>query len=176
MDSTGEVALKSQLCDIRELIEASLLRASLPLDVRTRPAGRQWRMYCDRVRLGAVFDELVANAKRATSKTHTELRIHVQLEPWLEEGTETGLRVLFADNGPGVNGENRDQIFDRFVSGFEEGHGLGLCIAQRVLRAHEGFIALCDPEESRAVTTAFGGGRGAVFRIFLPKSLEQNVP
>jgi signal transduction histidine kinase len=58
------------------------------------------------------------------------------------------IAVTVQDNGPGISVEERDQVFDRFFRGHlaEQGDiigtGLGLCIAQQIVQAHQGYIAL----------------------------------
>jgi signal transduction histidine kinase len=75
----------------------------------------------------------------------------------------TGDEVTFfvADSGPGVPAARAPLIFDRFVgsSGGSGGLGLGLFIASRLVRAHDGRLWL----DSRS-------GQGAVFRFTLRRA------
>ena len=54
--------------------------------------------------------------------------------------------VRFIDHGPGVPEESRSQIFERFYTAdpsrarLKGGTGLGMAIAQSVVKAHRGFI------------------------------------
>ena len=66
-----------------------------------------------------------------------------------------------ADDGPGVPEEQRQRIFERFVrlDPGKPGHGLGLAIARRIARQHEGDLT-CDPSAS-----------GASFTLRLPAEL-----
>ncbi|RSX54681.1 sensor histidine kinase [Bifidobacterium samirii] len=54
--------------------------------------------------------------------------------------------VRFSDHGPGVPEESRSQIFERFYTAdpsrarLKGGTGLGMAIAQSVVKAHRGFI------------------------------------
>jgi two-component system, NtrC family, nitrogen regulation sensor histidine kinase GlnL len=50
------------------------------------------------------------------------------------------LCVQIIDNGPGIAPELQDQIFHPFVSGREDGHGLGLMLAQNSVSQHRGLI------------------------------------
>jgi two-component system OmpR family sensor kinase len=59
-------------------------------------------------------------------------------------------RLWVRDTGPGVTGEHRDQIFERFGRGTvladDEGFGLGLSIVRAIARAHGGTVSLEDEE------------------------------
>jgi signal transduction histidine kinase len=64
--------------------------------------------------------------------------------------------VQVEDDGPGVPVEISSRAFDPLVSASPGGTGLGLALAQRIARAHEGSIVLVDSKG------------GASFRIELP--------
>lgn len=54
-------------------------------------------------------------------------------------------RMIFTDNGPGVNQDDKPYIFEAFYSGKgEEGRGLGLYIAKQLLERHDYSIELAD--------------------------------
>jgi signal transduction histidine kinase len=70
----------------------------------------------------------------------------------------SSIRVVVADDGPGIPAEIRDRIFDPFFTTKRvgEGTGLGLEIVQRLVARHEGEI---DVET---------GPEGTEFRVCLP--------
>lgn len=49
-------------------------------------------------------------------------------------------RIEIKDNGPGINPEILDNIFYPLISGRAEGSGLGLSIAQTIVKNHKGLI------------------------------------
>ncbi|HTW84878.1 MAG TPA: HAMP domain-containing sensor histidine kinase [Candidatus Sulfotelmatobacter sp.] len=61
---------------------------------------------------------------------------------------EGGVEIRVRDYGPGIHGEDRDAIFDRFYRGRErgevEGSGLGLAIAKRAVERAGGTLTLAD--------------------------------
>jgi nitrogen-specific signal transduction histidine kinase len=55
--------------------------------------------------------------------------------------------MRFTDTGPGVPTELRERIFEPFVSfGKQEGAGLELAIAERIVSEHGGGIQVESPE------------------------------
>ncbi|MEB3335170.1 MAG: HAMP domain-containing sensor histidine kinase [Cyanobacteriota bacterium] len=63
------------------------------------------------------------------------------------------VRVVVADEGPGIPPPERERVFDRFWSGTDRGgqSGLGLAIAQAIARRHGGALSVGD-----------GGGEGGL--------------
>ncbi len=76
------------------------------------------------------------------------------------EQIETGVRLRFSDNGPGIPEEIRNRIFEPFFTTKEvgKGTGLGLSISPGIIERHGGKISI----ESVA------GGLGVSFVIELP--------
>ena len=65
--------------------------------------------------------------------------------------------LMVSDEGPGISQEHRELIFDPFFTTKSGGTGLGLCLVEGVVRAHDGRIEVDSP-----------AGGGATFKIFLP--------
>jgi len=89
-----------------------------------------------------------------------ELTISIDLRDHLkdESGTpRTFLRISFTDTGVGIAPEHRDRIFERYFTTKENGSGLGLSIANRIVAVHRGFI------EVHSVP-----GKGSTFAVHLP--------
>jgi signal transduction histidine kinase len=59
-------------------------------------------------------------------------------------------KMIFADNGPGINEEDLPYIFEPFYSGKgEEGRGLGLYIARQLLERHDFSIEVITVESEK---------------------------
>ena len=55
------------------------------------------------------------------------------------------IRISVRDNGPGLNQEQQERIFEPFYTTKTKGTGLGMAIAQRIVEAHEGKIEVGNP-------------------------------
>jgi signal transduction histidine kinase len=85
------------------------------------------------------------------------------------ESTETPdkIQIDVADTGMGIPPEDLPRIFDDFYRGKkveEEGAGLGLAIAKKIVEAHGGNIWAASPDPET--------GKGTRFSFALPKVLE----
>jgi two-component system sensor histidine kinase HydH len=69
------------------------------------------------------------------------------------------VHIKVSDNGPGIAPEDRERIFNPFVTTRDSGTGLGLAITQRIVHAHDGHIVLDSIP-----------GKGASFTVCLPLS------
>ena len=67
------------------------------------------------------------------------------------------VRVLIADNGPGIPPADRDKLFMPYYSTKRRGSGLGLAIVRRIVAEHGGSIDVADNRPA-----------GTVFTIELP--------
>ncbi|MEM7397684.1 MAG: ATP-binding protein [Pseudomonadota bacterium] len=115
------------LCD--EMIARKQLEIRRPMSLG--------KVYCDRVRIGELLVNLIANAAKYNDK----------FGGWVEIGVEFGTpnRYYVRDNGIGIEADARERIFDIFwrIHGPEEfggGIGAGLTIARKIVERHGGRI------------------------------------
>lgn len=80
-----------------------------------------------------------------------ELARH-QLPPGRPEFDRGAVAIFIADDGPGVEPQIRDRLFDPFVTTKPGGSGLGLSIVQRAAEAHGGLVMVSDPGEQTRFT------------------------
>ena len=105
----------------------------------------------DAVLLEWVIESLVKNAIDALAGRGGTIHLGIGHEP------EGGVRIRVADDGPGVPRDLRSRIFEAGFSTKQRGWGIGLSLAQRIVReTHEGQLVLTP------------GGGGAVFDVILP--------
>jgi nitrogen fixation/metabolism regulation signal transduction histidine kinase len=112
----------------------------------------------DRFRLVQVFRNLLDNALAAAPDP---ARIEVSCEDAMY-AERPAFRVTVADNGPGLALEQRRRIFEPFYTTKPTGTGLGTAIAQRLVEAHGGTIAVGD-----------GPGPGTEIIVTLPRRTSE---
>ena len=118
----------------------------IKLEFAPQPGGAPCKLDVPRVK--QVVLNLIANALDAVESegaTAREVRVAVD-----EDGPHW--RLVVADRGPGVAGPNASDLFKVFVSTKPAGTGLGLPIAERIVRAHGGTLTLSS--KAGGVTTA----------------------
>ncbi|MCS0457037.1 MAG: sensor histidine kinase [Rhizobium sp.] len=109
------------------------------------------------LRIGQIVTNLIENA-RSFVPEH-DGRITVRLVR-----TRSRCIVYVEDNGPGIQAENIDRIFERFYTdrpeseGFGQNSGLGLSISRQIAEAHGGSLRaenIIDPESERLLGARF---------------------
>ena len=110
--------------------------------------------------LRQVIANLMANAIDALSATGTKLTLHVYESADWRNLAKRGIRVVVADDGPGINAETQANLFHPFyTTKGQKGTGLGLWVSQGIINKHGGSIR---------VRSRTGPQHGTCFAIFLP--------
>lgn len=111
----------------------------------------------DRDKLRTVLDNLLSNAIKFTPRGgYVTVRA---------KSGAASFVIEFADTGPGVPEEEREQIFNAFFQGRREqgghvaGTGIGLSVVMECIQAHDGAVELMDSDEFP----------GAHFRLEIPQ-------
>jgi len=118
--------------------------------------------FADNDQLMQVFLNLLKNASEASGSKGGTIRLHTFYDHSLRRRRKDGsgstlpLQVEIIDDGPGIPPEIASDIFEPFVSGRENGTGLGLALVSKIISDHEGWISV-DSAPGRTV-----------FRISLP--------
>lgn len=102
-----------------------------------------------------IFVNLLLNAAEASSRPIT-VQVSSSLTP-LQHGARAMVNVTVSDDGPGVSEAIRDRVFEPFVTGREEGTGLGLTNTREAVESLGGTITLEDQRP------------GATFTVSLPR-------
>jgi two-component system sensor histidine kinase PilS (NtrC family) len=108
----------------------------------------------DEGRIKQVFFNLALNAVEAVPEGGF---LEIDLESFTSPEGEDWIRVMFRDNGKGIDDNDMRKIFDPFFTTKKEGTGLGLAIASNIVSEHGGRIEI-DSEE----------GAGTVVKVYLP--------
>jgi PAS domain S-box-containing protein len=106
-----------------------------------------------------VFVNLLNNAVEAVGQGG-QIQVHItRSKDWRTEAQ--GVRVMVADNGPGIPRELRSRIFEPFfTTKVEKGTGLGLWVVRGIVAKHGGSI--------RMRSSTRPGRTGTLFSVFLP--------
>lgn len=138
------IALK----DIFQCLENHTRQGEVKLEISEGTCqGIEINVRGNRDALVSVIQNLLDNAIAAGAQL-------INLEATVEG---SAVKILITDNGPGIDDNVREQIFEPFFSTKPQGNGLGLAIARSVCRAHSGDLILENSEK-----------HGARFSLILP--------
>ncbi len=104
-----------------------------------------------------VFSNLFANSAEAAAGEAGTVTIRTYFEQGLRLRSDQGvgqalpIQIEVTDDGPGIDPTMLDQVFDPFVSGRENGTGLGLALVSKIIADHNGAIVA----QSRPGKTTF---------------------
>ncbi|MCA9248757.1 MAG: GHKL domain-containing protein, partial [Planctomycetales bacterium] len=84
-----------------------------------------------------VFNNILENALQACGE---QPEIHVTYAEQNEP--RRSVSIAIRDNGGGIAPQHMTEVFDSFFTTKSEGTGLGMAIAQRIVEAHGGRIAI----------------------------------
>ncbi|MEL6168436.1 MAG: ATP-binding protein [Pseudomonadota bacterium] len=117
--------------------------------------------FVDQDQMLQVFQNLLKNAAEASGEGGGTIRLRTFYETSLRVRKKGGtaslpLHVEIIDDGPGLPPEISGNVFDPFVSGRENGTGLGLALVSKIISEHDGWISV-DSVPGRTV-----------FRLSLP--------
>ncbi|NIP29657.1 MAG: GHKL domain-containing protein [Candidatus Dadabacteria bacterium] len=109
----------------------------------------------DSFKLKQVFWNLLHNSMDAMPKGGK-----IDLKSSFQNGN---VKIIFADNGHGIDTENLSMVFQPFYTTKEVGTGLGLAIVQKVIEGYNGKVSVASTK-----------GEGTTFVITLPKAEINN--
>ncbi|MEM9462555.1 MAG: ATP-binding protein [Myxococcota bacterium] len=160
LDFVRPVALERRQGPVRPSLEhavtlaGSVMPSQADVRVDVPEAATRWSFDADL--LAQLVSALVINAAEAVADDG-RIRITAAVD-----GATLVIEVV--DDGPGIDPEVVERLFEPFVTTRARGTGLGLPMAQRIARAHGGWI------ESVPGVGLGPAGRGACIRVFVPAS------
>ena len=105
-------------------------------------------LLCNKTALAGALQNLVQNSLQAIG-SGAEIEIAIKC-------LEADVEISVKDNGPGIEKDQIDKIFEPFFTSKVNGTGLGLAVVKSVATAHHGQVAYLDDHQ------------GAHFKLTLP--------
>jgi signal transduction histidine kinase len=133
---------------VANLVGIHLKKKYIKFDMSGLENGRDFLVNGDKI--SQVLLNIILNSIEALSQ-NGRVVLQVSLQ-------EEGVEIVMSDDGPGIPEQERQRIFESFVTGKEGGTGLGLAISKKIVESYGGSIRYRDSEIG-----------GASFAVFLPK-------
>ncbi len=156
----GKLPLEREVLDLRKLGEGlaadfDTLANEMSGSISSVPGPAVFASV-DRTRLRRALAALIENSLR-----HSQNGVGIVIEA---RGTDREAEIAVSDDGPGLDFDRAECLFERFRRGEArgEGSGLGLSLVHALARAHGGRIALLPRE---------GGGTVAILRF--PRAIPE---
>ena len=143
--------LNALLEDVLVFLRPLSRKFGVEIGLELEQPGEELHVSGDELQIRQIFVNLLMNAIQALGESGGHVRVSTRAEP--------GRAIVeVADDGPGIPGELREQIFRPFFTTKErgEGTGLGLPTSRRIAEMHGGGLELLE-----------SGPSGTIFRVRL---------
>jgi two-component system sensor histidine kinase PilS (NtrC family) len=125
----------------------------------TLVTGDEVTLFADEENVKQVFYNLAVNAIEAMG---TSGRLEIRVEGDVKMDSGRWARVVFEDDGEGMEDDVQAQAFRPFYTGKKSGTGLGLAIASKIVEEHGGNIDLVSAK-----------GKGTTVSVYLPREADE---
>lgn len=142
------ISVKALVSEFYESIESKVEEAHAKLEIENNAPDTI--IDINKNTIISIFQNLLENSINASDQGLT-------LSLSVNRKDKKNLLIKFSDDGPGIDPDMQEKIFEPFFTTSEQGTGLGLTVAEAVIRAHGGQIRV-----NRDVK------QGACFDIILP--------
>jgi signal transduction histidine kinase len=159
----ADVAVEELLQATQFLLREELGKRGIQLQIEGQPAGR---LRADRQQMRQVLINLIQNAAESIERPGGTITLRAREgAARLRDGSEPVVMIEVTDTGNGIPPGAEQRIFDPFFSTKENGSGLGLPIAARIVEKHGGSIHYVTQPN-----------RGTTFSIVLPRVKADESP
>jgi two-component system sensor histidine kinase HydH len=154
LDFSRPLELRRSRENVSQVIAESLLiveNVAIERSVILQTSSPHEKVYvsCDCMRIKQVIINLLMNAIQASPVGET-----VKISSYVNKGN---LFIDVSDRGCGIPADKREEILLPFVTTKNDGTGLGLPIASKIVEAHNGHLKIID-----------NSAGGVTFRAILP--------
>jgi len=158
-------ALKPQWLDLNNVLNETInmlqgvikkYQANIQVNIQTGLP----TLYADPGKLRLVFSNLISNAVQACAETDEQVDVTLEVMSRLG-GNVPMIQIEIFDNGPGIDPQQVEQLFEPFYTTRAQGTGLGLAIVKGFIEQHHGEIHLQSNPDAK----------GAVCTVLLPISM-----
>lgn len=154
MDFAKPISVQAAWYDAKTLIQDIVIIHEPTLEVSgitlKTECSQESMIWCDIDRIKQVLVNLMTNSIEAIEEQGT-ISLSILNE-------RDGTRILFVDDGEGMEAGMRYKIFDLFFTTKAAGTGLGLPIVSKIIDAHDGALDVISHR-----------GQGTTFTLFLPR-------
>jgi two-component system, OmpR family, sensor histidine kinase ChvG len=154
------------LVEISRQVRSGGKQVEIVLEIDRESVREPCRVMGHDLRLGQVITNLIENARSFVPEAGGLITVRLARR-------RGKCHIAVEDNGPGIQAENIDRIFERFYTDrppgedFGQNSGLGLSISRQIVEAHGGTL-----EAGNIVDEKTAAIRGARFEIILPAGLN----
>jgi len=135
LDYSREINLEITKTDPQSIVEEALALLNIPSNIEVTYQAKEIKeIPLDFDKMKRVFINLIKNAFDAMPNGG---KLAITAEP-----SQGGTRIIFADDGAGISGENQKNLFQPLFTTKAKGMGFGLAICQRIVEAHKGRIVM----------------------------------
>lgn len=126
--------------------------------------------------ISQVIQNIVINARQAMDEGGG-LTVEIETLPEIPEGIPMVpgpcVKVAVTDQGPGIEADDLEKVFDPYFTTKSSGSGLGLAISFSIMKKHGGYISIdSKPGTGTTVSLYFKPAEGSFEEEALPEALS----
>ncbi len=137
------VDLLALLEEVLRLLEAEFEEKDVQVEVEVSEKAPS--VHADPDQIKQVFFNVIKNAAEAMDK-NPRLKVFLRSD-------EENVYLQFADSGKGISKEDLSKVFKPYFTTKKDGHGLGMMIVHRIMRAHGGQVGIDSKSGTGSVVT-----------------------
>lgn len=147
--------------NIKPLLQDKVKESGIKLKIQLSK-NKLPKLLLDKIQFEQVISNIIINGMEALQSFSTPDRL-ITLETKCQ--AKNNILINIKDNGPGINKDDINKVFDLYFTTKAKGMGIGLSICRSIVEAHGGNIMVFNNADG-----------GACFQIILPTLTKPNKP